>query len=96
MEKRRTSELTLRLELTQGKRLVAVLESIPRDNDLVEVLAMLEQRVNRRRKDLERSKDGAGEEALGVAFRERRSVPDRRRTSDRRGAIGLTGTRYGS
>jgi hypothetical protein len=93
MEKPRISERTLHIELTQGKHLVALLESISRDIDLVGLLATLEQQVNRRRKKLERSEDGAGEEALGAPFRERRSVPDRRRSSDRHRAIGLAATR---
>ena len=94
MEKHRTSELTLHLELTQGKRLVAVLGAIPRDNDLACLLEILEEQVGRRRKDLVRSTDDASDEAHGVTFLERRSGYDRRTTSDRRGAIRLAATRY--
>jgi hypothetical protein len=83
MEKASTSDLTLHLELSQGKRLVAVLESIPRDSALVELLAILEHQVKRRRKDLARSEDGAREEAIVVPFRERRSRSDGRGISTR-------------
>jgi hypothetical protein len=96
MEKQRTSELTLYLELRQGKRLVAVLESIPRENDLACLLAILEEEVNRRRKELVRLTDDASGETHDVAFRERRAGYDRRMASDKREAIRLAATRYGS
>ena len=96
MEKQRTSELNLHLELSQGKRLVAVLEAIPRENDLACLLAILESEVNRRRKELVRLKDDASEEAHEVAFRECRARYDRRMASAKREAIRLAATRYGS
>ena len=96
MEKQRKPEITLHLEVSQGKRLVAVLEAIPRDNDLACLLALLESEVNRRRKELVRLPDDACEEATDVASRERRAGYDRRMAPDKHEAIRLAATRYGS
>ena len=94
METLRTSEPTLRLELTQGKHLAATLTPIPRDIDLIGLLAILEREVNRRRRSLDGSAGEFGEKGLRALVRERASVTNRRGTSDRRGAPRIVASRH--